>query len=239
MKANLLLFVVLAASCDGCVEDATPPPALTGEGEGDVGEGEGEGEEGEGEGEIVACDRNGCVDCDRDTFFSCLDPAFPQRPQVIDCDDEKFSVQPGGAEFWDNGVDDNCDGVVDERSSCDCTNDATPDASAYAIGACEASSTVLYGLDSQRFVTDNYYGVTAPNPGCMLAMSSGLGDPENGTLTPLMLAPPFDLSPTRSHFTPRRPGQRCASWRMAPTSSPVHHLSICRPPLRSRRACTC
>jgi hypothetical protein len=178
MKVFAILCVVLMSSCGGCVDEPPPAQPEPGEGEGEVGEGEGE--PGEGEGEVLACIRTGCDDCDRDTFYTCIDPAFPQRPQLIDCDDDAFSVQPGGADFWDNGIDDNCDGVVDERTSCDCLDDTTAESAARALGACTVRSTATYGLSSQRFVTENYYGVASPNPGCMLAMSSGLADPENG-----------------------------------------------------------
>lgn len=47
-----------------------------------------------------------CRDDDGDSFFTCVDVAYPERPAAIDCDDTRFFVQPGGYEFPTNGVDD-------------------------------------------------------------------------------------------------------------------------------------
>lgn len=60
------------------------------------------------------CGAASCVDADGDGYgafgdSSCL------VPNVIDCDDSNSQVNPGRREKRNNGIDDDCDGLVDER----------------------------------------------------------------------------------------------------------------------------
>ena len=60
-----------------------------------------------------------CQDADGDGFFNCI-PEGAQAgdggtiPEELDCDDSMWHVQPGGAEVARNGIDDNCNGEIDE-----------------------------------------------------------------------------------------------------------------------------
>ncbi len=57
-----------------------------------------------------------CRDVDGDSYYpsSCTDPLCPAR---TDCNDNSASVRPGAAEVC-NGVDDNCNGAIDEGDAC-------------------------------------------------------------------------------------------------------------------------
>jgi hypothetical protein len=187
----LSLSMILTACGDGC----SPPSEGEGEsseGEGDANEGEGDGAEGEGsegEGEPpFVCVRNGCDDCDQDGFFTCIDPAFPNRPPVIDCNDDAFSAQPGGVEFADNDVDDDCDTLVDEVDSCPCGDDGTAASLADAVGGCGQRGRVnSLGVQGQRQVGTDYFGVEARSGGCLLATSTGVIDYTNPSSWPLQI----------------------------------------------------
>lgn len=125
--------------------------------------------EGEGEGEVF----DDCKDDDGDGFYSCIDPRFPDRPGVVDCDDNDKRAVPGGVEFGGNDIDDDCSGVVgDEAPPCAC--DAGDVLS--GIGLCDGrvTSTALEGELSQRVTAADYFGL-APREGdgCFSAISSG------------------------------------------------------------------
>ena len=57
-----------------------------------------------------------CIDIDGDGYGDPANPAclFPQW----DCDDTDPDVYPGAIEICENGIDDDCDGLVDELEDC-------------------------------------------------------------------------------------------------------------------------
>jgi hypothetical protein len=77
-----------------------------------------------------------CIDNDGDGYgeSSCLDCAFPQR----DCDDAKPKVNPGMAENCGNGIDDDCDGLIDYDDSAECVQPT----------ACTAAEASEFGSSS-------------------------------------------------------------------------------------------
>lgn len=128
-------------------------------------------------------DEERCVDHDFDGFFTCISPDHPDRPQEIDCDDNRFGAQPGGHEFPNNGFDDDCDGEVDEEPElcpCTLTNASNPDALGDAIDLCGGylSEVTTVGDDAQIQVFAAYPGELQPHGGeCMVAMSTGRAAP--------------------------------------------------------------
>jgi hypothetical protein len=65
-------------------------------------------------------DEGPCHDEDGDGFYSCIDESFPARPTIVDCDDVRFHVQPGGIEFPETTEDDNCNGDNTDFLTCGC-----------------------------------------------------------------------------------------------------------------------
>lgn len=126
-----------------------------------------------------------CRDDDLDGFFTCVDLVYPERPAAVDCDDTRFFVQPGGYEFPNNAVDDDCDGDIDETAPCVCNvGSTTPQDITGAIGLCgdTLTSARKSGVDSQFGVMTSYFddvrpidaeeGV-APPPSCLAVLSTG------------------------------------------------------------------
>ena len=98
-------------------------------------------------GECTACylDSTDPVDHDGDGF----------SPAEGDCRECDPSINPQAFDFPTNGLDDDCDGNVDNGTeSCDATLTADGDANdhAKAIGMCKASSAGSWGLVDARFV---------------------------------------------------------------------------------------
>jgi hypothetical protein len=122
-----------------------------------------------------------CVDRDDDGFFTCTDPNYPERPEAIDCDDERFYVQPGGYDFPDNGEDDDCDEAIDELPGCACSSSTNAGDLLAAMDLCDGTlaSSAKTG-DAQQFAVyqDAYFGIApegadAGVPSCLVAMSTG------------------------------------------------------------------
>ncbi len=110
-------------------------------------------------------DEGPCHDSDGDGFYDCIDPDHPERPQVVDCDDERFHVQPGGIEFADTPEDDNCNGRNDDFDTCDCGGSASNAAdlgSGMDICGDTVTSATKNGGAIQFGVVDAYRGVIGP-----------------------------------------------------------------------------
>ena len=121
---------------------------------------------------------NLCQDNDEDGFYDCIDPNFPARPQEMDCDDNYWLRQPGGFEYPDNGVDDDCDGEVDERPShCPCPSEVynTPEHLARAMNLCDGFATgfSFEGSSRQKLWTTNYETIPPRAGGCVSVLSTG------------------------------------------------------------------
>jgi hypothetical protein len=156
--------------CNTCVCQADFTLLCTARPCNDAGPGEGEGE-GEGEGQRAdagVVDEGPCHDEDGDGFYSCLDPNHPERPQLVDCDDTRWWVQPGpdAIEFPDTPEDDNCNGTNDDWITCDCTGvstSATDLGSAMDLcGPQVVSGTLVDGKAVQYGNVDAYSGVIGP-----------------------------------------------------------------------------
>lgn len=72
-----------------------------------------------------------------------------------DCDDCAFDVNPGATEVAGNGVDDDCNGVIDEQTACDdglALDDGDPVSAARAMGICTTVAADGSGLVGARWV---------------------------------------------------------------------------------------
>ncbi len=124
----------------------------------------------------------GCVDGDLDGFYTCIDPAFPDRAQEVDCDDARFAAQPGGYEFPGNGFDDDCDGDIDEVIMCNCNMERISVAGAMAksmdICSGELLQAELVGDPAQYGVLEAFPDGVEPRQGnCLAVLSTGRFDP--------------------------------------------------------------
>ena len=127
-----------------------------------------------------------CVDADGDGFYSCIPEGVDagQIPAELDCNDNLWQVQPGGAEVPGNRIDDNCNGIIDEiEDGCLCysSNAQSSDAMASAIGLCgdRLLSSGTTGDARQRNTQAGYFGVTPRAGGCFSVLSTGKVVPNN------------------------------------------------------------
>jgi hypothetical protein len=130
----------------------------------------------DGSGEAVALDPS-CVDADSDSFFACAPDATGPLPPSQDCNDLRFEARPGGYEFPDNAIDDDCDGVVDEPYQCGCTpgrfggTDSMIAALDFCDGSIRATSTA--GDNLQFTVMNDYFGIQPVSGDCFVVLSTG------------------------------------------------------------------
>lgn len=137
-------------------------------------------------------DEGPCHDDDEDGFFTCVDEDFPERPTLVDCDDLRFHVQPGGIEFPDTTEDDNCIGGNTDYSTCACdglAGNARDLASAMDLcgdvvaGASKAGGAQQFGIvDAYQGVIEERVRVRVDEPGgapvvignsCLTTLSTG------------------------------------------------------------------
>ena len=124
-----------------------------------------------------------CEDLDDDGFEACDDPTDPRHR---DCDDERWSSQPGGADFPGNGLDDDCDGAVDETVGCGCPvgEGLAPRHVLRAIGLCgdAVGDTLQMGSPLQTAVDHDFFGIAPRSGECLAVLATGLAlqnDPQN------------------------------------------------------------
>ncbi|MEA1962965.1 MAG: putative metal-binding motif-containing protein [Patescibacteria group bacterium] len=74
-----------------------------------------------------------CIDMDYDGYGLFATDACASHPNIVDCDDTNADVGAGGAEICNNGIDDDCDGLID----CDDTEQCAGDASCAIVETCD------------------------------------------------------------------------------------------------------
>ena len=127
-----------------------------------------------------------CVDEDRDGFFVCTDPNDPNYPETPDCNDFLYFVQPGGYEFPNNEIDDDCDGEIDEEAeSCSCALGANSSAEELlaSIDTCNdrTASPIRSGNSRQFSVRSDYFTVEPKKGDCLAVLSTGEANAARGT----------------------------------------------------------
>ena len=131
----------------------------------------------------ISAANGGCVDLDSDGFY---DQSICNTPE--DCDDSNAQTHPGAQEVCD-GIDNDCDGQVDEGGVCDCPdNDA--DGFTTCAGDCDDDNAstnpdaaeVCDGVDNN---CDGQIdeGCAECTPGQVEACGSGIGACTQGSRT--------------------------------------------------------
>src|SRR5919197_437582 len=102
---------------------------------------------------------------------ACMRPAgYAAMPG--DCDDAQPAVHPGLTDICD-GIDNDCDGVVDPASSCDCTIGATRSCGTTDAGEC------AYGMQA---CVGGHWGVCSGNVEPRTETCDGLDDDCDGSI---------------------------------------------------------
>ena len=126
-----------------------------------------------------------CVDADRDAFFD----EYCAPPWLVDCDDSTATVHPGAAEVCNDGIDNDCDGLVDAADPA-CAPPACPDADGDSFAVCSASCAVAAGKhcgDCDDTKAGTHPGAAEINDGqdnqCQGDLGFGTVDEVSGTVT--------------------------------------------------------
>ncbi len=86
-----------------------------------------------------------------DAFAACIQPdGYTDQSAATDCDDQDSNVNPSALEECENGVDDNCDGKIDETV----VNDWWPDADADGYGDASITPVSDCASPGAGFVTN-------------------------------------------------------------------------------------
>ena len=115
-------------------------------------------------------------DGDCDDYDPMLDPADWDNDGYStcdgDCDDADAAANPGLLEDAGDGIDNNCDGQVDEPTICDCPS--TPSWAAAMDVCLGLASETTFSSGAQIGLLDSYGSAIAPQNGCLLlAMHTG------------------------------------------------------------------
>ncbi|MHC4214679.1 MAG: putative metal-binding motif-containing protein, partial [Planctomycetota bacterium] len=89
----------------------------------------------------------GCPDLDLDGYGAFEHPCCPNAD--IDCNDSDADINPGAMEVCDNGLDDNCDGLVDGNDPNCCLNDPT-----FALA--DIDDDCFVGGSDLQFIVDSW-----------------------------------------------------------------------------------
>ncbi len=122
----------------------------------------------------IGCDK---VDNDKDGYNAC-----------VDCNDNDPNVNPGAFDVPGNGIDDDCNGKIDDVVSCDTgiqSNTTTATDFAHAMEMCDpwvVSASFPTVADDRAHQVAPDWGVFMPQAGVnMAALSNGIAADENDT----------------------------------------------------------
>ena len=78
----------------------------------------------------------GCIDNDGDGYGTGSDLSGCSHPNVLDCFDYSDAIYPGADEICEDGTDNDCDGLIDEKTTYYKDLDGDGYGSSYSISAC-------------------------------------------------------------------------------------------------------